>query len=227
MGCVHGVQIRFLSSIMQWVKHITENLKCTIKRERVCVCVLRPQEKMANFLLSSFKTCYFIWKEKKPVFNSEILWLCFTMLLMLWIFSTHIQHILHHFFLLLLFVCLSFFLSQLFMARECFTTHIHSLLACSFLTSCVQCCLWYFCSFSHFWFGIECVCLDFSAAFFCRSFHFISFLFINSYSASFFFPHSTRLSSCVVIIQQSIVGALVVRFFLLTNVKYIVGSLLR
>lgn len=38
MGCVHGVRIRFLSSIMQWVRHIIENLKCTIKRERVCVC---------------------------------------------------------------------------------------------------------------------------------------------------------------------------------------------
>lgn len=38
MGCVHAVRIRFLASIMQWVSHIIENLKCTIKRTCVCVC---------------------------------------------------------------------------------------------------------------------------------------------------------------------------------------------
>lgn len=67
-----------------------------------------------------------------------------------WIYT--LKNTLHHFFLL----CFSLPFTS-FYGRECFT--ISRAIIVSVLRSFyfVLCCLWYFCSFSHFWFGIECI----------------------------------------------------------------------
>lgn len=202
---------------MQWINHIIENLKWTIKR-MLCVCAClhcsQPPEKMANFLLSSFKTCYFIWKEKKPVFNSEILWLCFTMMLMLWIFSTHIEHILHHFFSASL--CFSSFHIFLWPRTLNHISFEHSFDVFFLLRVFSVCVLGTF-AHSRTFDLVSSVCCGFHQHF--SAVHFISFRFYSStlillYSSSFLIQ---LLSSCVVIIQQHCWGF--GGFFLLSNIS--------
>lgn len=209
--CKYGFWLRSMQW-MQWINHIIENSKWTINRMRMLFSVRIEQEKMANFLLSSFKTCYFIWKEKKPVFNSQILWLCFTMMLWLWIFL----HTFNIFYITFFSACLSFFLSHLFMATNA-SPHTYTHLMCC---SCYgRVCLSG--TFAHSRTFDLVSAVDFSSIF--LPFISIHFVFIHQLLFCFFI---LLLSSCAFCYYSTALLGLWWFYSFVQMYEYIVGSLL-